>query len=73
MVYLVAACAAAALGLGWVLQQHIAAQVDVSEMLSIRMLVHLMRSGVWWAGIAAMAAPPSNCLMDNLMDKDHLA
>ena len=55
MVYLVAACAAAALGLGWVLQQRIAAQVDISEMLSIRMLVHLMRSGVWWAGIAAMA------------------
>jgi uncharacterized membrane protein len=56
MVYLVAVCAAAALGLGWVLQQRIAAQEDLSEMLSIRMLVDLMRSGVWWAGIAAMAA-----------------
>jgi drug/metabolite transporter (DMT)-like permease len=55
MVYLVAVCAAAALGLGWVLQQRIAAEVDISEMLSIRMLLHLMRSGVWWAGIAAMA------------------
>jgi hypothetical protein len=55
MVYLVAVCAAAALGLGWVLQQRIAAQVDISEMLSIRMLVDLMHSGVWWAGIAAMA------------------
>jgi hypothetical protein len=59
MVYLVAVCAAAALGLGWVLQQRIAAQVDLSEMLSIRMLLDLMRSGVWWAGIAAMAAGQS--------------
>ncbi len=55
MVYVVALCAAAALGLGWVLQQRIAAGVDLSEMLSLRMLRDLMRNRVWWVGIAAMA------------------
>jgi len=55
MVYLVAVCAAAALGLGWVLQQRIAAQVQLSEMLSWQMLLDLMHNGVWWTGIAAMA------------------
>jgi hypothetical protein len=55
MVYVVALCAAAALGLGWVLQQRIAAQVELSEMLSFRMLRDLMRNRVWWVGIAAMA------------------
>jgi drug/metabolite transporter (DMT)-like permease len=55
MVYLVAVCAAAALGVGWVLQQRIAARVELSEMLSVRMLLDLMHNRVWWAGIAAMA------------------
>ena len=55
MVYVLAVCAAAALGLGWVLQKRIAAQVDLSEMLSFRMLRDLMRNRVWWVGIAAMA------------------
>jgi drug/metabolite transporter (DMT)-like permease len=55
MVYLAAVCAAATLGLGWVLQQRIAAQVDLSDTLSIRMLRALMQNRVWWMGIAAMA------------------
>jgi hypothetical protein len=55
MVYLAAVSAAAALGLGWVLQQRIAAQLELSEMLSIQMLLDLMRNRVWWVGIAAMA------------------
>jgi uncharacterized membrane protein len=55
MVYLVAVCAAAALGLGWVLQQRIAAHVELSKMLSVRMLLDLMHNRVWWVGIAAMA------------------
>src|SRR6266487_4278503 len=55
MVYAAAVCAAAALGLGWVLQQRIAAQVELSEVLSVRMLLDLMHSGVWWVGIAAMS------------------
>ncbi len=59
MVYVVAVCAAAALGLGWVLQQRIAAQVELSEILSVRMLLDLMHNGVWWAGIAAMAVGQS--------------
>jgi drug/metabolite transporter (DMT)-like permease len=55
MVYVVAVCAAAALGLGWVLQQRIASRVERPEVLSVRMLLDLMHNGVWWAGIAAMA------------------
>ena len=55
MVYLVAVCAAAALGLGWVLQQRIASQMERSEVLSLRVLLDLMHNRVWWTGIATMA------------------
>lgn len=54
MVYLAAVSAAAALGLGWVLQQQVASEVDLSKLLSVRMLLDLMHSKVWWAGIGAM-------------------
>jgi drug/metabolite transporter (DMT)-like permease len=55
MVYLATVCAAAALGLGWVLQQRIAAESKLSAKLSVRMLGPLLHNRVWWLGIAAMA------------------
>lgn len=55
MVYLSAVCAAAALGLGWVLQHRIACRVESSGTFSARMLRELMRHRLWWAGIGAMA------------------
>lgn len=56
MVYLVGVLAAVSLGLGWVVQQRVAAHAALSELLSIRLLLHLMGKPVWWLGIAAMAA-----------------
>jgi drug/metabolite transporter (DMT)-like permease len=55
MVYVVGIVAALSLGLGWVVQQRVAAHAALSELLSLRLLVHLMRKRVWWLGIAAMA------------------
>lgn len=54
MVFALGVFAALFLGLGWVLQQRIAAHAAVSELLSLRLLVHLAHKPVWWAGIAAM-------------------
>ncbi|MCU1659064.1 MAG: integral rane protein [Pseudonocardiales bacterium] len=56
MVFVAGICAAFALGLGWVLQQRVASHAALSELLSFRLLLHLMRQRVWWAGIAAMIA-----------------
>jgi drug/metabolite transporter (DMT)-like permease len=39
-----------------VLQQRVAAHAALSELLSFRLVVHLMRRPVWWLGIGAMAA-----------------
>jgi drug/metabolite transporter (DMT)-like permease len=54
MVFVVGIAAAVSLGLGWVLQQRVAAHAALSELLSFRLLLHLMRKRVWWFGIAAM-------------------
>lgn len=54
MVFALGVFAALFLGLGWVLQQRIAAHAAVSELLSLRLLLHLARKPVWWAGISAM-------------------
>lgn len=54
MVFLVGIAAAFALGLGWVLQQRVAAHAALSELLSFRLLLHLMHKRVWWLGILAM-------------------
>lgn len=42
------------LGLGFVIQQHAAAQAPTDERLSIRILIDLAHRPVWLAGIAAM-------------------
>jgi drug/metabolite transporter (DMT)-like permease len=55
MVFAVGLVAAVCLGLGWVLQQRVAAHAALSELLSFRLLFHLMHKPVWWLGILAMA------------------
>jgi drug/metabolite transporter (DMT)-like permease len=54
MVFLVGVAAALSLGLGYVLQQRVAARAPLSELLSFRLLVDLTRKPLWWAGIGAM-------------------
>lgn len=46
--------AALLLGIGFVLQQHVAAEEPDSERLTIRLLVQLVRRPLWLAGIVAM-------------------
>jgi hypothetical protein len=54
MVFFVGVAAALSLGLGYVLQQRVAATVPLSEMLTFRLLIDLMHKPMWWAGIGAM-------------------
>jgi hypothetical protein len=54
MVFVVGIAAALALGLGYVLQQRVAAHSRVTDLLSPRLLVDLMHKPRWWAGIGAM-------------------
>ncbi len=54
LVYVVGIAAALSLGLGYVLQQRVAQTAAVSELLSVRLVVHLMKRPLWWMGIAAM-------------------
>jgi drug/metabolite transporter (DMT)-like permease len=54
MVFVVGVLAALSFGLGWVLQQRVAAHAALSELLSFRLLLHLMRNREWWFGIVAM-------------------
>lgn len=54
MVFVAGLLAALSFGLGWVLQQRVAAQAALAELLSWRLVLHLMRSRTWWLGIAAM-------------------
>jgi drug/metabolite transporter (DMT)-like permease len=54
MVFVVGLVAAVCLGLGWVLQQRVAAHAALSELLSFKLLFHLMRKRVWWLGILSM-------------------
>lgn len=56
MLFVVGVAAALSLGLGWVLQQRVAAHAALSELLSWRLLLHLMTKRVWWLGILAMVA-----------------
>lgn len=56
MVYLVGIVAALTLGVGYVLQQHVAATAPLSELLSFRLLFDLMHRPMWWAGIVCMIA-----------------
>lgn len=54
MVILVGLLAAVSLGLGYVLQQRVAATAPLEEMLHFRLLFDLMRRPLWWGGIGAM-------------------
>lgn len=56
MLFVIGIAAAFSLGLGWVLQQRVAAHAALSELLSWRLLIHLMHKRVWWLGILAMIA-----------------
>jgi drug/metabolite transporter (DMT)-like permease len=54
MIFLVGVAAALSLGLGYVLQQRVAATAPLSEVLHFRLLYDLMHRPLWWAGIGAM-------------------
>jgi len=56
MVYPVGVAAAVALGIGYVLQQRVAATVPRSELLHFRLLLDLMRRRLWWAGTSLIIA-----------------
>lgn len=55
MVYALVLVADVFLGVGWVLQQRVAAQTQQIDDSPIRALRRLIRTPVWWGGIAAMA------------------
>lgn len=54
MVFLVGIAAAMSLGIGYVLQQRVAAHASRSQLLSYRLLLWLMHRRMWWAGIGCM-------------------
>jgi drug/metabolite transporter (DMT)-like permease len=54
LVYVVGVIAALSLALGYVLQQRVAAQAPLSELLTFRLLFDLMHKRMWWAGIGCM-------------------
>ena len=56
IVFFVAIGAAIAIGVGYVLQQRVAARATDYALLSWRLFAHLMRMPVWWWGIACIAA-----------------
>lgn len=59
MVFVLVIAADVLLGIGWVLQHEIAARTRQSQQGPVRMLMGLVRTGTWWAGIAAMAGGQS--------------
>jgi hypothetical protein len=54
VVFLVGVAAAACLGLGYVLQQRVAAEASSAQLTAWKLLRFLIAHRVWWAGIAAM-------------------
>jgi drug/metabolite transporter (DMT)-like permease len=54
MIFAAGLVAAVSLGLGWVLQQRAAARAPLSELVSWRLIAHLVRVSDWRHGIAAM-------------------
>jgi drug/metabolite transporter (DMT)-like permease len=54
VVFLLGVGAACCLGVGFVLQQRAAQRAPLADFLSLRLLVHLMRSGEWLLGIVLM-------------------
>lgn len=55
MIFVLGVAAAALLGAGWVIQQRVAIDSGSSDVFSWSQLLNLARSGLWWAGIGAMA------------------
>jgi drug/metabolite transporter (DMT)-like permease len=51
--------AALFLGVGWVIQQRVATDSDSAGVMSIKVLIALISSGLWWLGIAAMTVGQS--------------
>jgi drug/metabolite transporter (DMT)-like permease len=56
MVFVVGVAAALTLALGYVLQQRVAADTPLSELLRFRLLLDLMHRPMWWLGIGCMVA-----------------
>jgi drug/metabolite transporter (DMT)-like permease len=56
VVFPVGILAALLLGLGYVLQQRVAATMPLSEVLHLKLLLDLMHRKMWWAGIGCMVA-----------------
>jgi drug/metabolite transporter (DMT)-like permease len=56
VVFVVGVIAALSLGVGYVLQQRVAAAEPLSSLLRFRMLLDLMHKPMWWGGIGAMIA-----------------
>jgi hypothetical protein len=54
VVFVVGIAAAACLGLGYVLQQRVAAEATSAQLATWRLLQYLIRHRTWWIGIAAM-------------------
>lgn len=56
MVFFIGIAAALLLGVGYVLQQRVAASMPMSDLLRVRLLFDLMHRPMWWVGIATMVA-----------------
>lgn len=54
MIYPVGIVAALLLGIGYVLQQRVAATMPIADLLRFRLLLDLMRRPQWWVGIGCM-------------------
>ncbi|MDP9094198.1 MAG: DMT family transporter [Actinomycetota bacterium] len=54
MVFFVGIAAALLLGLGYVLQQRVAATLPLEELLTLRLLLDLVRRPRWWVGVGCM-------------------
>jgi len=54
-IVLLGIAAAALLGAGWVMQQRVAIRPKSKRLMSTPLLLDLIRSPLWWGGIAAMA------------------
>lgn len=54
MVFVLSVAAAIFLGVGWVVQQHVATHSKSGGLLSWTVLTELVSSGLWWLGIVSM-------------------
>ncbi len=54
MVFVIGVAAALSLGIGYVLQQRVAATTELAELLRLRLLLDLVHRPLWWVGIGCM-------------------